>query len=360
MLKKIAIFFLILLFFAFSVPLAIKSYAQVRFRHFFKDAHVSIGSVTTALPPALIFSNVDIKNPSYEISVKRSMLNPDLKIIFEDPHIKINAIPKAWSRKNGTSNNDFLNHTFLRAIEIHNLDIDCTAFDFILKMHGSLDVDLLKRKIHSVDISASFIKTGDLSLENVIINIPKNSDGHLSIEKLTFNKLKIDNIQGRITAQNDSLRVEPLSASLVNGNLNGSCDIEIAHGFNYQASLDLLSLDMDKFTKDFELQKKMTANGLLTGKIKLSGDFSGLKSLSGDLSASEKGGDLVIQDQDFLNYLAQNVHQPIELVEAGFKEYHFDTAALSLAMEGHDINFLVNLNGQKGKRDFEIKLHDLL
>ena len=56
--------------------------------------------------------------------------------------------------------------------------------------------------------------------------------------------------------------------------------------------------------------------------------------------------------------LAENVKQPVEIVEAAFKEYHFDSGELSLGLEEGDVALSAHLDGAKGKRDIVIRLHD--
>ncbi len=360
MVKKILIiFFLLLLLLAFFSPRIATWQVQRTLRHHFKDADISIGSLSIERPLSAALSNIEIKNRLYEIKIKKVSFDATLKMVVLEPHVKLKGLSKEWFSKNKPAVKNLSNKILFRTIEIRDLDLQCKTPDLITDVHGSLELDLQNVRINSASLSSDSLKAGELSLEYIVLDISNVAAGKLSIGKLSYNKLKIKDIQGKVIAGNKTLRIEPLTASVINGNVNGFLNVTIADGFAYQAAFNLSALDMDTITKDFDLEKKMSAEGKLAGKINLRGDLSGIKELSGGLSSSEAGGNLIIRDQDFLNYLAQNVHQPIELVEAGFKEYPFDSATVSLGMHGQDLNLVVSLNGQKGKRNFDIKLHDV-
>ena len=74
----------------------------------------------------------------------------------------------------------------------------------------------------------------------------------------------------------------------------------------------------------------------------------------------DEGGDIVIRDAALLKDLAKRVRQPLEIVEAGLKEYRFNTAAARVFLDGPSVGIAVQMDGEKGKRDLEVRLHDWL
>jgi hypothetical protein len=82
--------------------------------------------------------------------------------------------------------------------------------------------------------------------------------------------------------------------------------------------------------------------------------------LDGDFSAVDPGGLLEIKNEEFLKNIARNSQQPLDIVIASFKDYHYNVGALRVALEKSDLVFDAALDGETGKRNINITLHDFL
>jgi hypothetical protein len=335
-------------------PSILRSQARQALQNFFKDSQVSVGTLSFELPLSLALSDIKIEHKQVSLSVKKASLNTSLELILWEPRVKFSAFPAQWF-----SGGENQATPFLRSVELRDLTLQSRLPGLSADIQGSLVIDPVARAIVSADLSSPSIRYKKLELKNITFRCAGQAGGQLSAALLSYDKLKVADMSGTVTMSKNALEIKPLTGASIGGKLDGSISVAWNNGVHYRAALDLTALELGAFTREFELEKKMSASGKLAGKIALEGSLSGIQIFSGDFSGTRDGGDLVIQDQDFLNTLAKNVHQPVVLVEAGFKEYHFDTARLSLELDKRDLNFLIALNGEKGKRDLEIKLHDL-
>jgi hypothetical protein len=80
--------------------------------------------------------------------------------------------------------------------------------------------------------------------------------------------------------------------------------------------------------------------------------------LSGSFSTLTPGGTLVIMDAKFLENMARNTQLPLELLVEDFKNYRYNTGLLSLGLEDNNIILKVALEGEAGKRNLNVILHD--
>jgi hypothetical protein len=110
----------------------------------------------------------------------------------------------------------------------------------------------------------------------------------------------------------------------------------------------------------FEWDKKVSVTGLFTGKMDIEGQGNGIARLEGAFDAKAGGGDIRILDQAFLQRIADNSKQPIEIVRASFENYHYTNGRARFRLEGKDILLNLDLEGDAGKRNLEVNLHDLV
>jgi hypothetical protein len=80
--------------------------------------------------------------------------------------------------------------------------------------------------------------------------------------------------------------------------------------------------------------------------------------LSGNFSTLQPGGILVIKDDKFLKNLSRTTKQPLDILVESFKDYHYNTALMKLSFDKGNIILDVALEGEAGKRNLSIVLHD--
>ncbi|MBP9733042.1 MAG: hypothetical protein KBD07_01550 [Candidatus Omnitrophica bacterium] len=321
----------------------------------FKDAEVSVGAFSIERPLALGLSDIAVEAPGYWISAPKVTIDRHFNITFFSPRVIIKAVPK--TRDAAAAGQSFAINT----VELRDLGIELRLPSIKGEIRGSAEIDLKNSQLNFARLEMPSLKSGELKIENILFDLPRSGEpGTLTAEKLSFQKLKVTDIRGDILWHDFTLSVRPIAASWVKGSASGHAEFGTSEPFGYSAELELRELDLDTFTREFKLKNKMSADGKLAGKIKIVGDRTGVGLLEGLFDAGANGGNLVIEDPNFLKYLADNTRQSIVLIEAAFKNYHFDSGSVAVGKKDNGLGLAVKLNGEKGRRDFEINLHDIL
>lgn len=344
-----------------AAPALIHAQIERQLRNVFKDARVSVGRVSIERPLAVAVSDIAVEANGYQITVKKAAVDPALRLVLADPFVRIKSIPDGWNLPSDAGSSGASGKPMIfSAVSARGLVVELQLSNLKGTIRGSVECDLRNYQVRSAHLESPSLRSGSLKIETIIFDLPEHGTGVLSAERLSIDKVKVTGLKGAVVWEETTVIVDPIAASWVRGAVGGHARLETQNPFGYEAELRITQLDLDAFTEEMKLKNKMSADGKLAGKITVKGDVSGVHMLIGHFTADEAGGDLVIQDPNFLKYLAQNTRQPITLVEAAFKEYHFDTGAVSVGMSGRDLKLDVDLNGAKGKRNFEINLHDQL
>ncbi len=344
-----------------AAPAVVHHRIQAALEDVFKDAKVSVGRFSLERPFAVGVSDILIDAKGYRISIPKATLNPALELAVIEPKVLIRGYPAAQDPSTKTGSADPVANDFPGLVEIRDAVIELKLPAVQAEVRGSVKIDLRDRQVHFARLQAPSLKSGKLKVENIALDLPGSGrPGVLTAERLTLEKLKVSGIRGEVVWEDTLIDVRDITASWVKGAVLGRARLQTQDPFAYEADLEVRELDLDTFTEEMKLKNKMSAEGKLTGNISVQGDRSGIRSLKGRFDAGSGGGDLVIQDPNFLKYLAENTRQPMALVEAAFKEYHFDTGSVAVGKTDRSLGLSVNLSGAKGRRDFEINLHDIL
>jgi len=134
-------------------------------------------------------------------------------------------------------------------------------------------------------------------------------------------------------------------------------DITMGKDTAYSATIKLNSIDLAFLVKAFDAGDKIDLKGGVTGDLSLNGKNLRITEIKGDFLIIPPGGKLVIKDEDFLKKQAENTKQPLEVIEAGFKNYDFTKGTLQLSRNSESILLHILLDGDSGKRDLTVALH---
>lgn len=129
-------------------------------------------------------------------------------------------------------------------------------------------------------------------------------------------------------------------------------------GQKYYATVHFANVAMGDVLDSFKLNDKLAWDGIMHGDLNISGEGRQMKIINGNLLSENKGGTIVIKDTQFLQNVAQNSKLPANLVVDSFQNYHYDSGSLKLYLEQEVLILDVALNGQTGKRNLKINLHD--
>ena len=211
-----------------------------------------------------------------------------------------------------------------------------------------------------------------MTLENAVIDLPqelKISDislqaentsqtGTFSAGKINLKKINITGMQGKFRWTPDQLNAESFSAALLGGSVSGNFSLTLDAAKKYECYLEFKNLQLPVLITAMKWAEKISLTGKLGGQMKFTGDVSGLKNVDGAFSGAAGGGDLTILDRAFMENIAARAKQPVELVEASLKEYHYDEGVVSLQKKGHDLNLELAVRGPKGRRHLNTVFHD--
>lgn len=313
--------------------------------------------------------DVEIKRDEiYDFKVKElnlqysllSILKRDiLKFSLKDSAIEIN-LPKDGILKF----NQYLNLSApslfsVRTLELFNLNLNLNAKDLNLVARASTELSLAKQLINSLDFKIDSLVSQSFRLENSFLKINrKHGLGDFYIQKLQYDKFKVADIKSRVRLEDKNLFLDSLSAQTLNGQIGGDLSFKMDRDQEYLANLKFINLDVEKFVNDFNLNEKFQMSGRLGGSLFLNGRGANINILSGDLSATKSGGTLVIKDTEFLEKVARNSNQPLDIVVESFKNYRYNKGAIKLSLDKGDLILDVALDGETGKRNLNITVHD--
>ncbi len=194
---------------------------------------------------------------------------------------------------------DFIRMDFLDAPKKSLLsELECLGFDLKVQFKDlkfvsrfSINVNLSQQKINTLHLDISSLDYQAFHLENLLLLVKRDDvGGHLTIAKIKYDKVIIDEIQSSAHFENQNLLFDDLSAKILNGNIIGNLVVSFVVLPGYQARLQFKGLNLKRFVEDLELEKKFTMTGSLSGNISLEGQGALLKVLDGDFATDAPGG----------------------------------------------------------------------
>ncbi len=345
----------ILAFFIVNVPLIVEGLAERALMAFCYDGTSSVGKVTFRLPPKLVLRDVFMKSSFYELRTEEIEVDFG-KISVVRPRILLVDVPREGliQPRDAAVRRGMAFHT----LEVLEMDLDVRLMGVTAQAKGSFDVDLITGNLRMVHLAVPSLQKNGARLEDLTLDMPYGGDGYVFVSRMAFGKAQLRALKGPFHWVGGTIAVRPFVAEFLGGALAGGIELHVGTQPRYTLHANITSLDLPVAVHDFELEKKLRATGELGGRITLTGGAGGIESLEGELTSVSPGGDIVIEDRSLLEDLAARAKQPIEIVEASFKEYHFDTGQVRLGLEDGALGLRIEMNGAKGTRKLDVYLHD--
>lgn len=212
-------------------------------------------------------------------------------------------------------------------------------------------------KIHTAEFDCELPAVG-FKIIKAAVNLDYGAQGlELLIDQIVFNKIGVNELKGRFKLRGNTLSSDYLSAKIWDGEVNADVLANIGPASEYTVNLKLMNLDIDRFVNDFNLEERFQMSGKVSGPLTLGGRAANLNILSGELVATG-GGRLVIKDDRFLKNMAQKTQQSLDLIVESFKDYQYNNGVMKLSLDQGKIILDVALEGETGKRNLNIILHD--
>lgn len=245
-------------------------------------------------------------------------------------------------------------------LEISNLRVDINTSDVIANGHISIGLSGRRQIVHRLAIGINSLQTPQVSIEEFHLQaMEEKPEGELSGKKISYGKIALRNLKGKAGLLNNVLTIDPLSASLFDGNIAGTAIIAIKDGAIYDIDTKAVNINIDKVVSDLNLSQKIGMDGLVAGTFAVKGMNTRIDKMMGSLSVTAPGGTLVIRDDKFWDSIAEKTKQPVDILKSSFKDFHYQKGTVLLSKEEAGIVFDVAMEGEKGKMAIRIVLHDI-
>jgi len=173
-----------------------------------------------------------------------------------------------------------------------------------------------------------------------------------------YNKLKIGDIAGKAGLKGDILNINPIFVSFLGGNVKGDFNISLDEKMNYNLRLNSQHLEIKKFVDEMELNEKFDMTGKMEGAFFMSGAGQAIKEIEGDFRTDAGGGTLIINDRTFLENVAKQSNQPLDIIVESFRNYIYNKGTVKLSAETGNLVMDLKLEGKSGNRSLAVILHD--
>ncbi len=296
----------------------------------FKESSVSDFRLTKDF---IEFQGIEIREyGSYDLKIKKARIYYNLQSILKKKIDKVEAL---------------------------DLNIDFNKNDIKIKANASLQLDIPAKTIDYIKLNVSSLSTSLFQIEGITLNAEQaRGAGEFYIKAVNYNKLKIGDVIGKSELKGSVLNINPVLVSFIGGSVKGEFDISLDQDMNYNLRLNSQGLEIKRLVNDMEFNEKFDMTGKLDGEFSLSGNLRGIKDIKGYFNTDANGGVLIIKDKTFLENVARQSNQSLDIIVESFKNYNYNNGMIKLGMESGNLTMDMRLDGKAGKRSLTVVLHD--
>lgn len=344
-------------------------FAKAHLRAVFTDSNVSIGNCAIIPDRLIVFSGITVSRGSiYSLKIKEVRLSYDIFSLIRGAVKKASVIGAAVSLDLGQKSiarlNEYIHIKPGKSIAIKELELTDARIEIKAKeMRGAAEVsflaDLLNRTPEYLRVKIATLESQGMVLKELLLTIERaKPEGAFSVKELRYGKAKMEEITGRPGFKGETIFLNALTAKVLDGRIEGNVAVALTKTMEYTGTLECINLNLDTFVNDFDLKERLLLNGTLTGTVTFKGDSFALKGLSGELRAGVSGGTMNIKDAAFAQGLAKDQQQPLDIFVESLKNYHYNKGSLRVGLQEKNLLLGVALEGESGKRDLNIIVHD--
>ncbi|MCM8783160.1 MAG: hypothetical protein NC818_00040 [Candidatus Omnitrophica bacterium] len=248
----------------------------------------------------------------------------------------------------------------IKALEFKDINLSLKAKDFDLKAYlFYAELNPNEELVNFLNLGVNYFSFHGLELKDALLKINRGAQGSLEIKFISYGNLKVEDVRGVIQYHHkDKLALKPLSARFLKGYIDGEINLELGRELKYNSNLLFYQLDMKGIEEAFKLDNKLQLSGLLGGRFVIEGRGYNLEVIKGEFSSLGHGGTLIIKDKNLVRNLAEKSGQSFDIIWESFKDYHFDEGDIKIFSENRDLILKIILEGKRGKRGLEIRLHE--
>jgi hypothetical protein len=278
------------------------------------------------------FYDVKIKEPGYGLKIRETKVYYSLSSILKKKIDKIEAL---------------------------DANVDFTKNDIKIKGTVSLRLDMAANTLDYIKLNVFSCNTDLVKIEGLVLNASQGSDaGEFHIKGVKYNDLKIADVAGKTELKGRLLRVNHLLVGFLGGNISGEFNLTLDQDMDYNLSVNTQDVEIKRFVDDMKFNEKFNMTGTLAGAFYLSGKGEEIKDIKGDFYTEAVGGVLVIKDKTFLENIAKQSNQPLNIIMESFSNYNYNNGIVKLSAETGALAMDLKLEGESGKRSLTIILHE--
>ena len=362
----LSVFCILLLAVSIFIKPVIIILTKKQLRNVFIQSRVAVGGCVLRPLRGVSLLDIEIKKQGvYDIKIKEAAVRYNLlkagplKLFLKDTGIYLNTPKKEIREFAGSLNLGRGSPPIFGSLDVSKLTLDLNTLDLTAKATLSLGLNLLTQNLDYLDFKMDIFKMPGVQTENVFLKLyPNSAAGNFSIAQMKYDKLRVTDIKGNLKLEDMILSLYGVSARTLDGDLRADMDLKINKQAQYTLNLKCADLDIERFVRDFNLREKFDMSGRLSGDLKLQGKGAHIEILGGNFSTLEPGGTLVIRDTKFLENMARKSRQPLDLLGESFKDFRYNTGVMSLSFEEGNIILKIELEGEAGKRNLKVVLHN--
>ncbi|MDD4013718.1 MAG: hypothetical protein PHW14_05970 [Candidatus Omnitrophica bacterium] len=369
---RAAIFVLIaVVFMVLAAAPGTRVLAPVLLESLIPSSKVSLGDVVFSFKPSVSFSDVLVEIPGiFSFKAKSVAVMPDLsgnrspkfKVYLDKTALDILSFSGFLEEGQKMAKGDpragsegMISVFHLKGMRVRSLDPGVQGEADI-----SLSIDVIRQTVLEGALRMNRIKKGSFEASGISMDVTSPGTAEFAVESLVSGKFRISDVEGVLRQKGiTGIEIGSFSGKMFGGALSGYGAAGRAAG-GYTMDLVADGVDMAKATMELGLGDKIDLAGIMNGDISLKGRFSGPELLTGSLSLASKAGTLLVKDKRFFEMVAEKTRQPLEIVKASFEDYEYTTGTVNLDLDGKDLIMTVYLEGDKGKRDIKVILHDAI
>jgi hypothetical protein len=357
----------LVIIFAESIAIAV---AKHQIGRVLPGSEVSIGKCDVRFGRSIVLADITIKkNTGFKISVKEAGaiydIGPLIKgmvssayvngadINIDMPGIKLSDVGDKLGVKMG-------GRSFrIDALNVSDLKLNCNTkdLDAVVSLSGSFDAKELFPK--NIGLIVDKLVWDGVKIEGLKLDVASGDpSGGLSIGSIKYNKMAVSGVTGRPSLANKRFSVEAIYGKIFNGSAKGALGLVAGSRISYAINLEFTGLDSGEMIKELDLADKAEARGLVKGSLSMEGEGGGIRLLKGAFVAEGEGGSFVIKDEALLKSIAERTKQPVEIIRESFQDYSYNKGSTWLFLEEKDLRLGASLEGEKGRRDVDVIIHE--
>ncbi len=360
----------------FTIPLIISA-AKRQLQGTFPASTVSIEKCYFSPKGTLEFSGISIKREGvYSLAIKEINIKYKIPQVFMgsidgvrivEPSLTVNSRLSVAEKLKEMINIETSGESFfsVNGVDVSGANVNVTTSDLDFEGVFSVSFSLLEKIPRSIDAEFKRINVDDITFDEVRVK----SDAHpstgavLSVKKIIYNKAVIKDMTGVMRFDGAVLSIDAIKAGLFNGMIKGEIEVTFDGNRKFSMNLTCQDLDLDTLVKDFDLDEKVHLTGSISGGLSADGRNFELDNIQGALKTGTDGGVLVVKDPVVIEKLSAQTGQKgqaLEVAVESLKNYVYNTGTMKLSLDKSEVIMNIEMEGDAGKRAFDIVVHDIV